>query len=101
MRVLRDLPARVAAGIAHTLQEAVYLGNCYVPGGALVSVSARMTLGLPEQPVRAELDEMIGRGELVRVGNRIYQPRLDQAEATLAKAFATRAAASAEKARAA
>ncbi|HYC44499.1 MAG TPA: helix-hairpin-helix domain-containing protein [Burkholderiales bacterium] len=94
MGVPRTLPARIAAGLLHTMQESCFAGHCFVPSGKLVALAAgEKCLGVPEDAVRKGLQQLIEDEELVRLGARVYLPRIDRAEGELAREFAARAAA--------
>lgn len=90
MGLSREAPARIAAGVRHTLELAVVEGHCYSPAGALVAISAKKILGVVDSLVWPALERMVERGELVRVEHRVYLPALAQVEQSLAESLARR-----------
>lgn len=60
-----DSPARVAAGIQHTLSEAADSGHCYLPEPNLVTDAAAI-LAVPVELVRGCLAELVAEETVVR-----------------------------------
>lgn len=81
-----DSPARIAAGVEHVLEDQMTKGHCFVPSGALRSITAKL-LGVNEQLVAAAVQTAIRNGRAVRRGARVYSSRLDEAEAQCAAAL--------------
>lgn len=88
-----DAPPRLAAGLMHGMGEARGGGHVYVSQGKLTAQVAKKVCGVDEALVRAELDRVLERGKLVRLGVNVYLPKLERAEGRLAVSFAERAAA--------
>ena len=84
-----DDPARVEAAILHVLREAEGHGHCFLPELALVErVEA---LEIPRTRTAETLERMAGLGQVVRhsavdpAGRPVYLPRLEHAEARVAR----------------
>jgi exodeoxyribonuclease V alpha subunit len=74
-----DAPARIDAGLHHTLRAAEQDGHCFLPAPELVARAARL-LELPSGAVADRLPA----AELVRDGDRVLEPRMDRTERLLA-----------------
>lgn len=81
-----DHPSRIRAGLLHLLSEAEGAGHVYVPAGRLVSMAVRL-LGsrVDEAAVRREANALLDGEKIVRLGARVYRPRLAEAEAAVAE----------------
>jgi exodeoxyribonuclease V alpha subunit len=89
MGLPHDAPARIRAGIMHTLVEASEgHGHVYIPGGALVGASARL-LDLGERVVARELELLVTSKRVHRVfvgeTSRVSLVDLDEAEECVAQ----------------
>ena len=74
-----DHPGRIRACLLYMLGEAEGSGHCYVPSGALVSMSADQ-LGVAGGIVARELGLAVGLGTLVQEGSRVYSAATHRAE---------------------
>jgi exodeoxyribonuclease V alpha subunit len=81
-----DSPFRIAAGVEYVLDEQTGKGHCYLPSGALMSITSKL-LGVDQQLVALALRTAIRNGRAVRRGKRVYSARLDQAEEQCAAAL--------------
>jgi exodeoxyribonuclease V alpha subunit len=77
--VTYDSPARIAAGVEHVLDEQTGKGHCYLPSGALMTITAKL-LGVETRLVAVALRTAVRAGRAVRRGQRVYSARLDRAE---------------------
>jgi exodeoxyribonuclease V alpha subunit len=84
--VAYDSPFRCAAGVEHVLDEQTTKGHCYLPSGALMSMTAKL-LGVEARLVAQALRTAIRNGRAVRRGARVYSTRLDAAEEQCAAAL--------------
>jgi exodeoxyribonuclease V alpha subunit len=92
MGVRRDDPARLCAGLMHTMETATQAGHCYVAAGKLVAVADAKTLMVSdERAIRDALELLVRSGKLERLEQNIYLPEIASAEGELARAFARRA----------
>lgn len=81
-----DAPARIRAGLVHVMREAEEDGHCFLHGGRLVSVAAKL-LELGAEPVARELRMLVQSEGLVRLGDtqRVALPDIATAEANVAR----------------
>ena len=86
MGIAPDAPARIRAGIVHMLDQGASEGHCYVAGGKLRDMAARM-LGVPESLIVPQIFAVVEAGRVVRRGWRVYSARLDAAEQACASAL--------------
>lgn len=93
MGIRRDDPARLCAGLMHSMECAIQLGHCFMATGKLVALTAGPKVcGIGEErPVRDALELMVRTGKLKRIEQNVYLTRIADAEGLLAKAFAVRA----------
>jgi exodeoxyribonuclease V alpha subunit len=79
-----DSPARIRAALLHLLAEAAEgHGHAYVPGGALISMAAKLIV-VDGTAVARELAQLVERGRVRKSGSRAVLPELDDAERDVA-----------------
>lgn len=81
-----DSPLRIAAAVEHVLQMSCGDGHVFLPAGYLV-VKTMKLLGVGEELVRDAVRSAIRSGRVIRRGPRIFTPRMDSAEHSLALSF--------------
>ena len=90
--IAHDAPARLRAGLVHTLSEATDDGHCSLPEQILLSEATEI-LGVPEDPLTAALGELLSEqdlgqasaiAELIEGITQIYLPPFYHAEVALA-----------------
>ena len=91
--LLHDV-SRLQAGVRHILNEAVYQeGQCFLCEKRLLQKSLALVNTqdieepIEEEEVLSALDKLVGNGELVREGERIYPLLIHKAEETVAEQF--------------
>lgn len=92
MGLALDSPARIQAAVAHMVDEATMGGgHIYLPRHALTRATAKLC-GLRDWLIEEQLEALCTDGVLLRREERIYTPRLDVAEASVAEAVTERLA---------
>jgi len=82
-----DAPARLDAGLRHTLWRAQGEGHVFLPESEILRNAAEL-LAMPEDALRPRLGVLVSQAKLVREGDALYLPTLHTAEsgcATLLK----------------
>ena len=82
--VALDYPARLEAGIMHTLRRSSELGDVYLPREDLVRAAAAL-LGADWDVVERGVREAIDGGAVVREGDRVYTIGLHRAEVSASR----------------
>lgn len=84
MGLPHDSPARIRAALLHLLTEAAEThGHAYVPGGKLISMTARM-IQVVERDAARELNQLVEQGRVRKNGTRAALPELEDAEVDVA-----------------
>jgi len=80
-------PRRVAAGIAHVLEQATYDGHCFMWGGSLQRVAAEEVLAITHAEAADGIRRALREATIVRHGKRYYTAAMGAHEASAAIAL--------------
>lgn len=86
-----DAPQRLRAGLRFALEEAEADGNVFLPLAELERAASRVLEVAEPEPLEAALRRLVGDGELVLEGERVYRAELWEMERRLAALLARRA----------
>jgi exodeoxyribonuclease V alpha subunit len=75
----KDSPARLRAGVLHTLRNAMDDGHVFLPAPALCEEAARLLEAAPEA-VSDIMTALVAKSELVREGEALFMPTMYAAE---------------------
>lgn len=87
MGIALDAPGRIRAAILHMLEMSAADGHCFMWGGKLRELAAKLA-GVHEDLVVKQIFAVLETQRCVRRGARLYTVRLDQAEAACAQMIA-------------
>jgi exodeoxyribonuclease V alpha subunit len=85
--IVHNDPRRVAAGIAHVLEQATYDGHCFMWGGALQRVAAEEVLEVTQAEAAAGIRRALREATIVRHGARYYAAAMCAIETSAANAL--------------
>ena len=82
-------PRRVAAGIAHVLEQATFEGHCFMWGGQLQRVAAEEVLNVTHSEAAEGIRRALREATIVRHSARYYTAAMGTHEASAANALET------------